>query len=114
MVNQVAHNSEKPTINYRMITILILGFLFLISATMFIFRLGINKKTAPIISEPEVTAIPTDINDIRIGDEESYVGFSSCDQWTQFVIDKKNLPRQMIHSCKSSQETLDSETVFFS
>lgn len=110
--NQVVHNSEKPTINYRMITILILGFLFLISATMFIFRLGINKKIAPIISEPDITVMPTDFDDIRVGDEESYIDISTCDQWTQFVINKKNLPLQMIHSCKSSKENLDSESVY--
>jgi hypothetical protein len=109
--NQLVHNPEKPKINLWMITSLIFGFLILILVAMFI-RLRFNEKTTPIISGPEPTVIPTGIKDFRVGDQESYISFSTCDQWTQYVIDKKNLPRQLIHSCLSNQKTLDSETVY--
>lgn len=106
------HDPEKPRINFWMITTLIFGFLILILVAMFMFRLRIDRKTIPIISEPEPTVIPTDINNSRVGDRERYVSVSTCDQWAQYVIDKKNLPRQLIHSCLSTQKSLNSETVY--
>jgi len=110
-MNRVSPNSGKPRINYWMITSLIFGALFLIITVVFILGLKFNKTT-PIVSEPKISVVPTDIDNARVENEESYVDFLTCDQWTQYVIETKNLPRKMIHSCRSSQRAIGSEAVY--
>ena len=102
---------EKPKVNYWMVTTIIFGFLFFVISAMFLFRARFNEKSTPIIPAPSPSLIPVETDDIQIGDDESYVDFSTCDQWAQNVINKKSLPQQLIHSCKSSQKILDSEIV---
>jgi len=93
-----------------MISTLVFVFLFLVIVGVFLLSSKVTEKQ--IISTPKPSVIPiiTD-NDFRVGDDESYVDFSTCDQSTKFVITKKNLSQHLIHSCKSSQKITDSGTV---
>lgn len=108
-VNQSVPMQNKPKVNYWMISTLVFVFLFLVMTGMFLLSSKIAEKKT--ISTPKPSTIPTTTNDFRAGDDESYVDFSTCDQSTQFVITKKNLPQHLIHSCKSSQKILDSGTI---
>jgi len=111
-VSQTASVLDKPKVNYWMTSSLIFGFLLLVITLMFLFRSRYSEKNAPRSPTPETSVVPTNTDDLRVGDNESYIDFSVCDQWTQYVIDKKSLPRKMIHSCKSSQKILDAEKVY--
>lgn len=110
-VNQPVQIPEKLKVNYWMISTVVFGFIFLVIMAMFLLGPKIKEQASPIVSIPKPSITSTNINDMRVGDNESYIGFSTCDQSTKFVINKKNLPNNLIHSCESSQKNLGTESV---